>query len=133
MTLAEPDNYIAVNSRMLEQANGQAAWGTFRRRPKGLGTAAHYMKAVAKHCGWQNGSHRDFFTIKDRLANETNDPGMISLLFREANALHQNFYEPLYLPSDVRGGIDSAKEFIGLLEEAAVLREPPTDTLNGTG
>lgn len=100
---------------------------------KGWGAAAHYMKAVVKQRGWTNRSHRDFFTIKDRLANETNDPGRISLLFREANALHQNFYEPLYLPSDVRGGIDSAKEFIGLLEEAAVLRDPPTDTLNGTG
>lgn len=99
---------------------------------KGWGAVAHYLKAVAKQRGWTNRSHRDFFTIKDRLANETNDPGRISLLFREANALHQNFYEPLYLPSDVRGGIDSAKEFIGLLEEAAVLREPPTDTLNGT-
>ena len=82
---------------------------------------AHYLKAVAKQRGWQNRSHRDFFVIKDRLANETNDPDRIRLLFREANALHQNFYEPLYLPSDVKGGIDSAKEFIDRLERAQVL------------
>ena len=100
---------------------------------KGWGAVAHYLKAVAKQRGWTNRSHRDFFYIKDRLANETDDPGRITLLFREANALHQNFYEPLYLPSDVRGGIDSAKEFIDTLEQAGALREPPPpDSLNGT-
>ena len=99
---------------------------------KGWGAAAHYLKAVAKQRGWTNRSHRDFFFIKDRLANETDDPDRISLLFREANALHQNFYEPLYLPIDVRGGIDSAKEFIDRLERAGVMSEPPTDSLNGT-
>ena len=126
--------HITITQSMLEHAEERLQAGDLiQASEKGWGAVAHYLKAVAKQRGWQNRSHRDFFYIKDRLANETEDPGRISLLFREANALHQNFYEPLYLPSDVRGGINSAKEFIDLLEEAAVLHEPPADTLNGTG
>ena len=103
--------HITITESMLEHAEERLQAGDLvQASEKGWGAVAHYLKAVAKQRGWQNRSqHRDFFVIKDRLANETDDPDRISLLFREANALHQNFYEPLYLPSDVKGGIDSAK------------------------
>ena len=115
--------HVEITHRMLEHADECLIDGDLiQASEKGWGAVAHYLKAVAKHREWQNRSHRDFFVIKDRLANETDDPDRISLLFREANALHQNFYEPLYLPSDVKGGIDSAKEFIDRLERAQVLQ-----------
>lgn len=114
--------HITITQGMIEHAEERLQVGDLvQASEKGWGAVAHYLKAVAKQRGWQNRSHRDFFVIKDRLANETDDPDRISLLFREANALHQNFYEPLYLPSDVRGGIDSVKEFIDGLEEARAL------------
>ena len=116
------NEHITISSRMLSHADEFLHAGDLvQASEKGWGAVAHYLKAVAKHRGWTNRSHRDFFVIKDRLANETDDPSRITLLFREANALHQNFYEPLYLPSDVRDGIDSAKEFIDRLEQAGVL------------
>lgn len=131
--MTTPNEHATISRRMIAHAEEFLHAGDLiQASEKGWGAAAHYLKAVAKQRGWTNRSHRDFFFIKDRLANETDDPDRISLLFREANALHQNFYEPLYLPSDVRGGIDSAKEFIDRLERAGVMREPPADSLNGT-
>ncbi len=87
---------------------------------KGWGAAAHYMKAVAKHRGWQNGSHRDFFTIKDRLADETGNPAHIKLLFLALRGLHQNFYEPLATYGEVQAGIAAANEFVETLERADI-------------
>ena len=98
---------------------------------KGWGAAAHYLKAVAKQRGWTNRSHRDFFTIKNRLAAETDNPHRVSELFGVIRGLHQNFYEPLYSQDDVRVAINSAREFVEMLERADVMREPPADSLNG--
>ena len=89
---------------------------------KGWAAVAHYLKAVAKQRDWTNRSHRDFFVIKDRLADETDNPDRLHMLFGVARGLHQNFYEPLYSSDDVRVGIDSAKEFVESLEKADVLR-----------
>ena len=88
---------------------------------KGWGAAAHYLKAVAKQRGWRNNSHRDFFTIKDRLAEETSDPTRIKKLFLEIRGLHQNFYEPWYTEADVAISIAAVKEFLDRLEQAQAL------------
>lgn len=131
--LTTTNEHLAITRRMLGHADEFLHAGDLvQASEKGWGAVAHYLKAVAKQRGWRNESHRDFFTIENRLARETNNPDRLHALFLSARSLHQNFYEPLFSTEQVRVGIDSAKEFIGLLEEAAVLREPPTDTLNGT-
>ena len=88
---------------------------------KGWGAVAHYLKAVAKQRGWRNGTHGDFFVIKDRLSNETENPTRMHELFRTVRGLHTNFYEPWYPAHDVRDSIVAAKEFIDMLEQAGVL------------
>ena len=127
------NEHLAITRRMLEHADEQLRLGDLvQASEKGWGAAAHYMKAVAKHRGWQNDSHRDFFTIKDRLVDETNDPNGLRTLFGNLRGLHQNFYEPLYTSEDVKVGIISAKEFIDRLEQAGALREPPNNSPNGS-
>ena len=115
--------HIAITQSMIEHAEERLqADDLIQASEKGWGAVAHYLKAVAKQRGWTNRSHRDFFVIKDRLANEIDNPDRLHLLFAAARGLHQNFYEPLYSSDDVRVGIDSAKEFVENLEEAGTLR-----------
>ena len=122
MVLSETDDHIAVSRRFIQHADEQLRLGDLpQASEKGWGAAAHYMKAVAKQRGWRNGSHRDFFVIKDRLAEETDDPERMKELFRVVRGLHQNFYEPWYSEDDVRISIAAAKEFIDRLERANVL------------
>ena len=131
--MTTPSEHVTITLRLLEHADEQLRQGDLvQASEKGWGAAAHYLKAVAKQRGWTNSSHRDFFTIKNRLAGETGNPNRVSELFGVIRGLHQNFYEPLYSQDDVRVAINSAREFVEMLERAGALREPPTDSLNGT-
>ena len=114
--------HITITQSMVEHAEERLQAGDLvQASEKGWGAVAHYLKAVAKQRGWRNESHRDFFTIKARLAAETDDSSRVSELFGVVRGLHQNFYEPLYSSEDVRVGINSAKEFIDRLERAGAL------------
>ena len=114
--------HTEITQRMLAHADEFLQAGDLvQASEKGWAAAAHYMKAVAKHRGWQNESHRDFFTIESRLARETDNPDRLHSLFSSARSLHQNFYEPLYSTSQVRVCIEDSKEFIDMLEQAGVL------------
>ena len=131
--MTTPDEHVTITLRLLEHADEQLRQGDLVKASEiGWGAAAHYLKAVAKQRGWRNVSHRDFFTIKNRLAGETDDPDRLNLLFNSIRSLHQNFYEPLYPADNVRVGINSAREFVDMLEQAGAMLEPPTDSLNGT-
>ena len=118
--------HIAITLSMLEHAEEFLRAGDLvQASEKGWGAAAHYLKAVAKQRGWQNGSHRDFFTIKDRLgkdrlADETINPARFDELFGIVRGLHSNFYEPLYSDRDVATGIAAANEFVDTLNNAGV-------------
>ena len=114
--------HIEITQRMLDHAQECLADDDLiQASEKGWGAVAHYLKAIAKQRGWRNNSHRDFFTIKNRLAQETDDPDRLHLLFAAARVLHQNFYEPINSEEDVRRYIESAKEFIDRLENAHAL------------
>ena len=122
MVLSETDTHIAISRRMLAHADNLLQEGDLvQASEKGWGAAAHYMKAVAKQRGWTNRSHRDFFTIKDRLARETDNPDRFTELFRTVRGLHTNFYEPWYSMDDVMKSLEASKEFVGMLERAGVM------------
>ena len=115
--------HITITQSMIEHAEERLQSGDLvQASEKGWGAVAHYLKAVSKQRGWRNESHRDFFTIENRLARETNNPDRLHALFLSARSLHQNFYEPLFSTEQVKGGIDSAKEFVESLEDAGALR-----------
>ena len=90
--------HITITQSMIEHAEERLQAGDLvQASEKGWGAVAHYLKAVAKQRGWRNESHRDFFTIKDRLARETDNPDRLHLrFFLSTRSLHQNFYEPLF-------------------------------------
>ena len=114
--------HVTITESMLEHAEERLQAGDLvQASEKGWGAMAHYLKAVAKQRGWRNESHRDFFTIENRLARETDNPDRLHALFLSARSLHQNFYEPLFSTEQVKVGIDSAKEFVESLENANVL------------
>jgi len=106
--LAHADEFLESND--LPQAS-EKAWGA----------AAHYLKAAANHRCWRNGTHRDFFDIKSRLAQETENPKRINELFAILREQHINFYEISYPREEVELGVAAAKEFIDRLERANVL------------
>ena len=114
--------HTTITQRMLAHADEFLQEGDLvQASEKGWGAAAHYLKAVAKQRGWRNNSHRDFFTIENRLARETDNPDRLHALFLSARSLHQNFYEPLFSTEQVRVGIADAKEFVDMLERAGVM------------
>ena len=114
--------HITITQSMLEHAEERLQAGDLvQASEKGWGAVAHYLKAVAKQRGWRNESHRDFFTIENRLARETDNPDRLHSFFLSARGLHQNFYEPLFSTEQVRVGIEDAKEFIDMLERAGVM------------
>ena len=113
--------HITITLSMLEHAEEFLHAGDLvQASEKGWGATAHYLKAVAKQRGWQNGSHRDFFTIENRLADETINPARFDELFGIVRGLHSNFYEPLYSDRDVATGIAAANEFVHTLNNAGV-------------
>lgn len=131
--MTTPNEHVTITLQLLEHADEQLRLGDLvQASEKGWGAAAHYLKAVAKQRGWRNRSHRDFFTINDRLAGESDNPDRVNELFGVIRGLHQNFYEPLYSTDNVRVGINSAREFVEILEQAGVMSEPSTDSVNGT-
>ena len=116
------ESHIVISGRMLEHADRFVREGDLiQASEKGWGAAAHYLKAVAKQRGWRNGTHGDFFVIKDRLTREVDDPDRFTELFRTVRGLHTNFYEPWYSTDDVIQSIAAAREFIDMLEQAGVL------------
>ena len=131
--MATPEEHIEVSRRFLAHADEFLDVNDLpQASEKAWGAVAQYLKAVANRRGWRNGTHRDFFTIKSRLAQETDDPRRISELFAILREQHINFYEISYPRDEVELGVESAKEFIDRLERAGVMRERSTDSMNGT-
>ena len=120
--MATTAEHIEVSQRFLEHADEFLEAGDLpQASEKAWGAVAQYLKAAANQSGWLNSTHRDFFTIKDRLANETDNPRRISELFAILREQHVNFYEISYPRVEVELGVASAKEFIDRLEQAGVL------------
>ena len=119
--MATTAEHMEVSRRFLEHTDEFLDAGDLpQASEKAWGAVAQYLKAAANQRGWQNGTHRDFFTIKNRLAQETDDPRRISELFAILREQHVTFYEISYPREEVELGVESAKEFIDRLERAKV-------------
>ena len=82
---------------------------------KGWGAAAHAVKAIAERRGWRHKSHRDLFTVTDRIAQTTGRPE-ITELFGVASSLHQNFYEGWMNDSFISTCLDSVGRLLDILD-----------------
>ena len=117
MTQAEIANHTETSERFLRHAEEQFERGDLpQASEKAWGAVAHYVKSVAKQRGWRDRSHSDLSDIVVDLAQETDDPERIKILYRSVGALHTNFYENWLSDSMVGGGIEDALELISRLE-----------------
>ena len=77
--LPQARDYLASGD--LQQASGRA-WDA----------TAHALIAVAESSGWPHHTHRDLFVAIERIARETGDQELVSLM-GSASVLDTNFHE----------------------------------------
>jgi len=75
------------------------------------GAVAEIIKAVAAKRGVQLGTHRSLGDFLVKLHKEHPELGLMGA-FRDANALHTNFYEDWLPPELVLDGARATKEFV---------------------
>ena len=85
--------YTTHSRRLMEHAEEELAKGDrLQASEKAWGAVAHQIKAIADRRGWEYDKHVQVFGIADRLAEETEDPEKVRLLFAVAHGLHKNYY-----------------------------------------
>ena len=101
MTQAEIANHTETSERFLRHAEEQFERGDLpQASEKAWGAVAHYVKSVAKQRGWRDRSHSDLSDIVVDLAQETDDPERIKILYRSVGALAHKFLRELALRFD---------------------------------
>ncbi len=114
------DNHLAISRRFIRQAEEELASGDLlQASERAWGAAAHRLKAIARRRRWRHGSHKDFYTIIDLLADEVAQPEQPLELFSNAAMLHTNFYND-YMPERlVKVDIESVKRLLAILDGVA--------------
>lgn len=107
------ERHVAICRRFREQGIAEIESGDLLQGSEKLwGAAAHAVKAVAEQRGWAHASHRQLFSIVNRLTSETGDYSMASA-FGKASELHVNFYEGHMEIDEVN---DMAEVVLGFLD-----------------
>lgn len=110
------ERHAATSLRFIDQSQAELAKGdTLQASEKAWGAAAHAVKAAAESRGWRHGTHRLLFDAAARIADETGDPDLFGL-FKEASALHQNFYEGWESDYTVQKSIERVKRLVEKME-----------------
>ncbi len=108
--------HLEVSREFIIHAKEQLDVGnSLQASEKGWGAAAHAVKAVAERRGWRHKSHRDLFTVADRIAQTTGRPE-ITELFGVASSLHQNFYEGWMNDNFISTCLDSVGRLLDILD-----------------
>ena len=111
------DYHTETAKDFLARAHAYLAEGDLlQASEKGWGATARMVKAVAETRGWRHSAHGDLYRVVNRLADELSDQ-RLRLLFRSANALHQNFYEGLMPEEFVAESLKDVDEITRRLSE----------------
>lgn len=117
MTTADAERYTDLSAEYLRKARLHLAEEDLTQASeKGWGAAAVAVKAVAEARGLRHGGHRDLFIVVRRLVDETGD-AELGNQFREASALHTNFYENWFPKADVAEGLAHVERFVARLRD----------------
>ena len=104
--------YAGRSRSLILQAQAELERGdTPQASEKAWGAAAQAVKAVAELRGWEHRTHAHLFENVTEISLELGEPELLAL-FREANSLHQNFYEDAQTVASVRGGIEHVSQLI---------------------
>ena len=118
--MASAERHDEISAIFLDRAEDSLRAGDLlQASEKAWGAVAHCLKSIARLRNWPSGSHQALGVIKDRLAEESDDPGMLVELYMRVELLHTNFYEDWFKRETVERGVRSARELTALLQEIA--------------
>ena len=118
--MATAERHDEISSIFLGHAEDLFRAGdTLQASEKAWGAVAHCLKSIARRRNWPSGSHQALSVIKNRLAEESDDPVRIVILYKSAGLLHKNFYEDWLANDVVERYIGDVREVVALLEEVA--------------
>ncbi len=107
--------YASRSRTLIQQAQVELQQGDApQASEKAWGAAAQAVKAIAELRGWEHRTHAHLFQNMTSISAELGDPELLAL-FREANSLHQNFYEDAQTVESVRGGVDHVAQLVARL------------------
>ena len=102
--------------RLMEHAEEQLANGDkLQASEKAWGAVTHQIKAIADRRGWEYEQHVQVYGIVDRLAEETEDPEEVRLLFAVAASLYGNYYIDSTPLSYIKDLISRVKPLLDIL------------------
>ena len=111
------ENHTEVSRQFIGEAEKYLVHGDLlQASEKAWGAAARKVKAVAEDRGWEHKGHGHLFAAIGNIVAETGHTELRGL-FREANALHINFYEGWLTTQDVSESLEAVKELLELLEQ----------------
>ena len=123
--------YTEMSQRFIRQADEEFQKGDLvQASDKAWGAAALALKSIAAQRGWNHHKHGLLYDISGQIADEL-DRLDLRVMFRSANAMHQNYYEDWMAVDEVRDGIENAKAY--LLELEVAQATPPAFTPPNTG
>ncbi len=123
ITVKDPDKnviaskYLEVAVELLEQAREELVKGDLRQANEkiwGAVTLAIKAHALARE-GRRLRTHADLWVYKNRVAEELGD--WVRHCFRDANAMHQNFYEGTATKEDVEDALECAEKLVKAIRE----------------
>ena len=118
--MATAERHAEISSVFLEHAEDSLRAGDLlQASEKAWGAVAHRLKSIAERRNWPSGSHQALSVIKNRLAEESDDPARLLMLYKSAELLHRNFYEDWLNDDAVERCLGRVRELIAILQEVA--------------
>ena len=118
--MATMERHAEISAEFIERAENMLLAGDLlQASEKAWGAVAHCLKSIAARRNLPSGTHAALSILINRLANESDDPGMIIELYVRVGLLHTNFYEDWFKRETVERGVRSAMELIAILQEIA--------------
>ena len=112
------DHHVEISQRFIHHTDDELESGDLlQASEKAWGSVAHRLKAIAFRRGWRHGSHRDYNTIINRLAEEAKHPEEFRDDFASADSLHANFYNDFKEESVIRSDIERVRNLLTALDE----------------
>jgi len=90
--------YLELSEEYLREAKVMEEEGRITQASeKYWGAVASLLNAIGERRGWRHYTHRDYWEIIERIAEECKDPEVLTL-FDSAEKLHANFYHGFLSP-----------------------------------
>ena len=118
--MATAERHAEISAIFLDHAEDLFRAGdTLQASEKAWGAVAHRVKSIVRRRNWPSGSHQALSVIIDRLAEESDNPARLLMLYRSAELLHNNFYEDWLDDDAVERCLGYVRELTAILEEIA--------------